>query len=187
MSGQFSKEQLAKPNIRLVGHVDEAMYAEYRRQLGEAADEDPLVVSITTLGGDPEVARAIGDDIRLMCEIGERDTVFLGKAAVYSAGATLMSAFPIEKRFLTRKTRIMIHERQLAKTIELNGPLRSCVDQLKAALHEIEHSIDIENDGFRQIIDGSKIDFETIREKATDNWYIDCEEALEYGLVAGIV
>ena len=64
--------------------------------------EGMLVVTMTTLGGDPEVARAMGDDIRLMREFHGRDILFLGKVAVYSAGATFMSAFPVEHRFLTR-------------------------------------------------------------------------------------
>jgi hypothetical protein len=38
----------------------------------------------------------------------------------------------------------MVHERLITKTINLEGPLRSCVATLKAALHEIEHSILIE-------------------------------------------
>ena len=67
--------------------------------------------AITTLGGDPEIARAMGDDVRLIRDYTGRETLFLGKVAVYSAGATFMSAFPVDKRFLTRGTRIMIHER----------------------------------------------------------------------------
>ena len=66
-------------------------------------DRRLAVVLLMTLGGDPEVARAMGDDVRLIREFqGGRDILFLGKAAVYSAGATLMSAFPVEHRFLWR-------------------------------------------------------------------------------------
>ena len=82
---------LARPHIQLYGTVDEVMYAGFKDQLAAAPAEGPLVVSITTLGGDPEMARAMGDSIRLLRDYTVRDTLFLGKVAVYSAGATLMS------------------------------------------------------------------------------------------------
>ena len=70
------------------------MYLSFCDQLKACPESGTLVVSITTLGGDPEVARAMGDDIRLLREYTGRETLFLGKVAVYSAGATFMSAFP---------------------------------------------------------------------------------------------
>jgi ATP-dependent protease ClpP protease subunit len=187
MTESEARAILAKPPIRLIGHVDEAMYKVFRDQLNAAPDEGPLAVSITTLGGDPEIARAMADDIRVLRENDDRVVLFLGKVAVYSAGATLMAGFPVECRYLTRATRLMIHERIIDKTIRLNGPLRNCVDSLKAALHEVEHSIEIEEEGFRAIVEGSQVDFATMRRRAPENWYIRCEEALELGLIAGII
>ncbi|WP_237487353.1 ATP-dependent Clp protease proteolytic subunit [Parapontixanthobacter aurantiacus] len=186
MAETDSSKVLTSPQLRLVGGIDEAMYDEFRRQLAAAPTDGPLVINITTLGGNPEVARCMSDDVRLLRE-AKRELLFLGKAAVYSAGATFMSGFPVECRFLTKGTRLMIHERHLSKTINLSGPLKSCTDQLKAALHEIEHSIEIEEEGFRALCDGSDVSFEEVRNKAPDNWYIPCEEALEKGLIAGII
>ena len=177
---------LGCPQLRLVGSVDEAMYNEFRTQLGAAPTEGPLVIAITTLGGNPEMARAMADDVRLLREAG-REIYFLGKAAVYSAGATFMAGFPVENRYMAKGSSLLLHERQIAKTIQLNGPLKSCIAQLKAALNEIEHSIDIEEMGFRDMVEGSDIDFEEVREKAPDNWYIPCEEAAERGIIAGVI
>jgi len=57
-----------------------------------------VVVELSTLGGDPEVARMMGEDIRFHSEMSpDRRFVFLGKAAIYSAGATFMSFFAREK------------------------------------------------------------------------------------------
>ena len=67
------------------------------------------------------------------------------------------------------------------------GPLKSCIAQLKAALNEIEHSIAIEEQGFRAIVDGADVEFEEVRDKAPDNWYIGCKEAAERGLIAGVI
>jgi ATP-dependent Clp protease protease subunit len=79
---------LAVPHVQLHGPVDDAMYDSFKAQVAAAPTEGPLVVSITTLGGDPEMARAMGDHIRLLREYTDRETLFLGKVAVYSAGAT---------------------------------------------------------------------------------------------------
>ena len=178
---------LARPHIQLYGTVDEVMYAGFKDQLAAAPAEGPLVVSITTLGGDPEMARAMGDSIRLLRDYTGRDTLFLGKVAVYSAGATLMSAFPVEHRFLTRGTRLMLHERQMSGSIDLSGPLTNLPVVLKAKLHEIEQSVLIQEEGFRASVIGSKVTFETLREKARSNWYIDAEEARELGLVLDVI
>jgi len=178
---------LAHPHVHLSGTVDQAMYQAFREQLNNAPDEGAIVVAISTLGGDPEVARLMGDEIRLMRDYSEREILFLGKVAVYSAGATFMAAFPVDKRFLTRGTRIMIHERLITKTINLSGPLRSCVASLKASLHEIEHSIRIEEEGFADLVRGSDISFETVRERAPENWYIEAEEARDLKLVLDVI
>ena len=178
---------LANPHIRLSGPVDQFMYTSFRRQLEACPPEGTLVIAITTLGGDPEVARTMADDIRLLEDHDGREILFLGKVAVYSAGATFMAAFPVDRRFLTRHTRLMIHERTISKQINLNGPLRMVVASIKAALHEVEHSILIEEEGFRDIVKNSRVDFEDLREKAPSNWYIEAEEARELGLVLDVI
>lgn len=178
---------LAKPHIRLSGPVDQFMYANFRQQLEACPAEGAIVIALTTLGGDPEVARTMADDIRLLEDHDEREILFLGKVAVYSAGATFMAAFPVGRRFLTRHTRLMIHERKISKQINLDGPLRMVVASIKAALHEVEHSILIEEEGFRDIVKDSRVQFEDLREKAPSNWYIEAEEAKELGLVLDVI
>lgn len=178
---------LARPHVALSGPVDQTMYASFRDQLATVPREGSLVVSLSTLGGDPEVARLMGDEIRLLRDYSGRETLFLGKVAVYSAGATFMAAFPADKRFLTRGTRLMIHERQIQSTLALSGPLRMQVASLKAKLHEIEESVRIEEEGFRDIIAGSKVRFEEVAERAPANWYIEAEEARSLGLVLDII
>ncbi|MET0308574.1 MAG: ATP-dependent Clp protease proteolytic subunit [Sphingomonas sp.] len=178
---------LATPHVHLHGPVDHAMYESFREQLAAAPREGALVVAISTLGGDPEVARLMGDELRLLCEFKGREILFLGKVAVYSAGATFMSAFPVDKRFLTRGTRLMVHERIMDSTIHLSGPLKSLIATLKAKLHEIEHSIAIEEEGFRALVAGSEIAFDEVRERAPSNWYIDAEEARDKGLVLDVI
>ena len=178
---------LASPQIQLHGTVDDAMYNNFKSQLAAATDDGPLVVSITTLGGDPEMARAMGDTIRLLREYTGRETLFLGKVAVYSAGATFMSAFPADKRFLTRGSRLMIHERIMNSTVQLSGPLNTLAPVLLAKLNEIQDSIRIQDEGFAALVEGSKVSLDQLRAKAPSNWYIEAEEARDLGLVLDII
>ena len=179
---------LARPHIQLYGTVDEVMYAGFKDQLAAAPAEGPLVVSITTLGGDPEIARMMGEDIRFHSDLyPDRRLVFLGKTAVYSAGATFMSFFAAENRYLTRGTRIMIHERLITKTINLSGPLSTCIATLKANLHEIESSIAIQNEGFENLILGSDVTMDELLQKAPENWYMEANEAQARGLIAAVL
>jgi membrane-bound ClpP family serine protease len=104
------------PAIALSGVVDYNMYKKFRRQFDNASERDLVVIELSTLGGDPEVARMMGEDVRFASEMeAARRFVFLGKAAIYSAGTTFMSFFARQNRYLTRGTRLMIHERKLSK------------------------------------------------------------------------
>lgn len=178
---------LAWPHIQLHGAVDDAMYTNFKNQLANAPSEGPLVVSITTLGGDPEMARAMGDSIRLLREYTGREALFLGKVAVYSAGATFMSAFPADKRFLTKNSRLMIHERLMNSTVQLSGPLNTLAPTLKAKLHEIEDSIRIQDEGFADLVSGTKVTLDELKAKAPNNWYIEATEARDLGLVLDVI
>ncbi|RYD59223.1 MAG: peptidase S14 [Sphingomonadales bacterium] len=178
---------LGSPHIHLSGSVDQEMYKSFREQLTAAPKDGPLVVAISTLGGDPEIARLMGDELRLIRDYTGREMLFLGQVAVYSAGATFMATFPVNKRFLTRGTRLMVHERIMNKTVEVSGPLKTCVSVLKATLHEIEESLRIEEEGFRDIIAGSRVPFEDVCKRAPANWYIEAEEARDLGLVLDVI
>src|SRR5580698_6990951 len=173
------------PAILLGGPVDYDMYKSFRSQLDASKKEGLVVTELSTLGGDPEVARMMGEDIRFHSENAEnRRFVFLGKAAIYSAGTTFMSFFSIENRYLTRGTRLMIHERKLDKQLQLNGPLTTCVATVTAALHEIEASIAIQNEGFENLILGSSVAMQEVLCRAPGNWYIEANEAKSLGLVS---
>ena len=176
------------PAILLGGPVDYDMYKNFRSQLDSSKKEGLVVTELSTLGGDPEVARMMGEDIRFHSENSENCRfVFLGKAAIYSAGTTFMSFFSIENRYLTRGTRLMIYERKLDKQLHINGPLTTCVATVTAALHEIEASIAIQNEGFENLVRGSKVAMDEVLRRAPGNWYIEANEAKALGLVAEVL
>jgi ATP-dependent protease ClpP protease subunit len=176
------------PAIMLSGAVDYNMYQWFRTSLSNAPQQGLVVVELSTLGGDPEVARMMGEDIRFHSDMHpERRLVFLGKTAIYSAGATFMGFFARENRYLTRGTRVMIHERALTKTIHLEGPLSTCIASLKASINEIEASIAIQNEGFGNLVLGSSLNVEDVIKRATENWYLEANEALQLGLVEAVL
>ncbi|MGU3541240.1 peptidase S14, partial [Methylobacterium sp. A54F] len=49
------------PAILLSGPANDDMYRDFRRQPTAASELDLVVVELTTLGGDPEVARMMGE------------------------------------------------------------------------------------------------------------------------------
>ena len=177
----------AQPAVLLSGSVDYDMYKDFRRQF-DKADAELVVIELTTLGGDPEVARMMGEDVRYASEHSpDRTFVFLGKAAIYSAGTTFMSFFVKQNRYLTRGTRLMIHERKLSKELKINGPLTTCIATLKATLNEIEASIEIQNEGFQNLILGSSVTMEEVLRRAPCNWYIEAEKARSLGLIEAVL
>jgi ATP-dependent protease ClpP protease subunit len=187
MKHPLASSDFAKPAILLSGSVDYDMYKDFRRQL-DAADGDLVVVELSTLGGDPEVARMMGEDIRYASEhSAPRHFVFLGKAAIYSAGTTFMSFFAKRNRYLTRGTRLMIHERKLSKKLVLEGPLTTLIATVTATLHEIEASIKIQNEGFESLIRGSSVEMEEVLRRAPSNWYIEADDAKALGLIEAVL
>ncbi|WP_174273341.1 peptidase S14 [Sphingomonas bacterium] len=184
----LAPRMFANPAIALSGPVDYDMYASFRAQLGKAPADGLVVIELSTLGGDPEVARMMGEDVRYHSDLDPgRRFVFLGKAAIYSAGTTFMSFFVRENRYLTRGTRLMIHERKLSKQLNIDGPLTTCVATVKAALNEIEASIAIQNEGFENLVKGSTVTMDEVLERAPSNWYVEAAEAKSLGLVEGIL
>lgn len=187
-TGVLTAEAFDTPRILLAGAVDYAMYDRFRDQLADAPKTGLTVIELSTLGGDPEVARMMGEDVRFQSDINpSRRLVFLGKAAIYSAGATFMSFFATPNRYLTRGTRVMIHERKMDKELHVIGPLTTCVASVRAMLNELEHSIAIQNEGFENLVRGSSVTMEDVLKRAPANWYIEAQEAKALGLIAEVI
>lgn len=176
---------LGRPHVNLSGQVDQAMYASFTYQLAAAPADGPLVVAISTLGGDPEVARLMGEEIRLLRDYHGRETLFLGKVSVYSAGTALMAAFPADCRYLTRGTRLLIHERVM--TFYLSGSLKTLTETMRSHLSEVEHAVKVEEESFADLVAGSTLTVEEVRRRAPADWYIDAEEARDLGLVRDVI
>src|SRR4051794_37133388 len=177
-----------KPAVALSGVVDYNMYVSFRQQFDNASSQDLVVIELSTLGGDPEVARMMGEDVRFASETEpSRRLVFLGKTAIYSAGITFMSFFARENRYAARGTRLMIHERKLSRNLMIDGPLTACLATVQATLNEIECSIAIQNEGFSNLVLGSSVTLDEVKRRAPSNWYVEAEEARQRGLIEAVL
>jgi hypothetical protein len=81
----------------------------------------------------------------------------------------------------------MIHERKLCKELRIDGPLTTCIAPLEATLNEIRASIQIQNEGFGNLILGSQVTMEEVLRRAPSNWYLEASEALRLGLIEGVL
>ena len=179
---------LFHPHVRLIGEVDYDLVRSLVQQLGDVPEDlEDVVIELTTPGGDADLARRMVHEIESWRGGQRSRLLFLGVSQVHSAGVTFMAAFPREHRFLTRDTLLLIHGRRLERRVELSGPLRGTLAHLRSLTHQVELGIALEEEGFEQLIRGSDIAFDEIVHHSRFNWYLRAEEALERGLVAGLV
>jgi ATP-dependent Clp protease, protease subunit len=179
---------LLRPRVRLVGVVDYPLVRDFLRQMDELRDDEAeIAIEVTTPGGDADLARRLSQAILEARERLDARFLFLGVSQVHSAGVSFMAAFPREDRYLTRDAILLIHGRRLERTIELSGPVRGTLAHLRSLTSQVELGIELEEEGFRQLIRGSGIAFDEIVHHSRFNWYLRAEEALERGLVAGLI
>lgn len=175
-----------KPDIRLLGSVDEPMIQNFLDQIGKLEGDGPVVLELSSTGGEADSARRLAQEVRMLGD--EREVFFLGKTYVYSAGITVMAAVPASHRFLTRDTVLLIHERRMNRTVQLSGALRSAIAVTQDLLAELQIGEKLERRGFEQLVAGSNLSCENLLQRVLHkDWYLTAEEALELKLVAGLV
>lgn len=178
----------AIPHIRLFGDVCLAMLGEFFRQQAACPAQGPIVFELSTSGGDADVGRRIGQELRLWRDLDGREVWFLGKSYVFSAGVTIMAEVDPSKRFLTRDTQLLIHERKIRKDLQVDGSLRAAMTVASDLLAEIEAGQRLEREGFEALARGSKLSLADIQARVmVRDWYLSAPEAMELGLVAGLV
>jgi hypothetical protein len=98
-----------------------------------------------------------------------------------------MAAFLRDRRWLTRDTTLLIHGRRMTRDVHLEGPLGSARRVLEEIIADIDNGLRLEDDGFAELIEGSGVSLDDIRRRAYGGWYLPAQEALDLGLVAGLV
>ncbi|MEA2780472.1 MAG: hypothetical protein QOK29_2016 [Rhodospirillaceae bacterium] len=188
MSHGTTALQDLESNIRLFGSIDDLVLKSFLDQLERALGrEEPVVLELMTIGGDADVGRRIALEMRLVRERRGRETRFIGKTVIYSAGVTIMSGFRPADRYVTQDARLLIHERRLDKDVHFAGPLLACIQRARELIAELENSLAIETEGFENLIAGTKITSDEVIDLAKHNWYLTAKEALDLGLIGGIL
>lgn len=75
----------------------------------------------------------------------------------------------------------------MQKQIDFSGPLAANIQLAREMLSQLETARSIEIEGFQELIQGSRLDRETLDRRAQSNFYLRAEEALKLGLIQGIV
>ena len=115
-------ELLFEPNLSINGAISQdTVIFVLSRLIDVRTSGKPLIVEVNTDGGDADAARRIALEIRLFREHSGQDAYCVGKSNVYSAGVTILAAFPRQFRFLTEDAILLIHERRLETSIELSA------------------------------------------------------------------
>jgi ATP-dependent protease ClpP protease subunit len=179
---------LNQPNIRILGAIGSGTLWDFLGQLAQVGlNQHHLILELTTEGGDADTARRIALEIEIFRRDFGMQAYFVGKTMVYSAGVTIMSAFPISNRFLTSDVSILIHERRMTKTLQLDGPMQANIQILKEQLAVMENAQILEQTGFEQLIKDSKISMDQLKTRAMANYYLNAQEALKLGLACRIL
>lgn len=174
------------PDIRLIGSIDEQMLQNYLDQSGQLQGDGPVVLELSTAGGEADTARRIAQEVRMLGQ--SREVFFLGKTYVYSAGITVMAAVPPSHRFLTGDTVLLIHERRMERTVQLSGALRSAMSVAQDLMAELEIGQRLERRGFEKLVEGSGLTADDLMKRVMEkDWYMPADEALSLRLVAGLV
>jgi ATP-dependent protease ClpP protease subunit len=179
---------LFEPNISINGLITSDTLGFFLGRL-QAVRQDgiDLIMELNTDGGDADVARRIALEIRLFCKHSKGKAYCVGKTKVYSAGVTILAAFPRRQRYVTEDAVLLVHERHMQQSISLNGPLKACIQIVREQLALLETAEQLEREGFEELVQGTCIAPEQLYEKATQNCYITADEAVRIGIVSAIL
>jgi ATP-dependent protease ClpP protease subunit len=179
---------LVTPGIRIYGALDDVAVTAFLGQLGgNDPNSGPLLIELDSTGGDADAGRRIAEEIRLAQEFAGLEVWCLGKTRVASAAVTIMAAVPPQRRWLTRDTTLLIHGRRMTRDVHLDGPLDGCRRMLAEIISDIDQGLRCEEDGFALLVKSAPLSVSQVRDKAYDGWYLTASEALNLGLVAGVV
>lgn len=174
--------------INLFGEIDRPMFDNFYEQLKSAQKSNaPIILTLTTSGGEADTARRIALEIKILREKKKREIFFLGKTTVYSAGTVIMSAFPRQCRFLTNDTVLLIHERRIERDVKFDGPMRNNIETAEELLAEFRNAQMLEKRDYAALAEGSNLTANELSQKAMTNWYVTANEALKLGLIEGVI
>jgi ATP-dependent protease ClpP protease subunit len=183
-----TKRMLFEPNLSINGAISEQTLSFFLNRLESIRmASDDLIMELNTNGGDADVARRIALEIRLFAEHSGRRLACIGKSAVYSAGVTILAAFPRHARYLTHDAVLLVHERRLQSSLELNGPIKACLQIAREQVALLETAERLETESFEELVAGSHMTLGELQSQLVSNCYMTASEALKKGIIAEIL
>jgi ATP-dependent Clp protease protease subunit len=161
-------------NILLSGEINKSLGERIIRQLILLEDQgtEPIKVFIDSPGGDADAGFAIFDMMRFI----KPEVIIIGMGLVASAAAIILLAAPRERRIALPNSHYLIHQplsgmRGVATEIEIHARE---LDKLRRKINKL---ISEET--------GQKI--EKVEKDTDRDYWMNAEEALEYGLISKII
>jgi ATP-dependent Clp protease, protease subunit len=171
---QLMARMLKTRTILLSGEINKPLAERVVRQLLllEEEGEDPVKVFIDSPGGDAHAGYAILDMIRFI----KPDVYTIGMGLVASAGAIIQLASPKERRIGLPNSHYLIHQ-------PLSG-MRGVATDIEIHAKEIERMRERIN---KLISEETGQDIERVQKDTDRDFWMNAEEASEYGLIARVV
>lgn len=171
---ELTKKMLETRTILLSGEINKELAERVIKQLLllEADNDDPIKVFIDSPGGDADAGFAIYDMIRFI----KPQVTTIGMGLVASAASIVLIAVPAERRLSLPNAHYMIHQplsniRGVASDIEIHAQEIEKLRVKANKLYAQETGQDVE-----------KVTKDTDR-----NFWLDAQEANDYGLVSRII
>ena len=177
LSTQIQKKFLEERKIFLWGEVSDKSAKDITEKLLYLEWTDPgkdITFYINTPGGSITAGMAVYDTIQLITS--PVSVVVTGMAA--SMGSILLSSAPKGKRYVYPHSRVMIHQplisgRMVAPAVDINIQAEE-MEKLRHELNQI-------------LADASGKPLEQVEKDTDRDFYLNAEEAIEYGLADEIV
>lgn len=161
--------------LYIAGEINEATAQEVNIEMLKLQREDPLediTLIVDSYGGDLFAAFAIVDMMNIVsCDIR---TICIGKAM--SAGQFIFSAGAPNKRFMTKHSRLMLHNP--------SAGVEGSMPDIEIEIEELQRCRNLFVD---QITSRCKLNREEIVNLISRNAYLGAEQAVEMGFADGIL
>jgi ATP-dependent Clp protease, protease subunit len=177
---QLRKEQGDKlRDIYLIGDIEKDTARTCIERLRELANENskPITIYINSAGGNVTDGLAIHDSIRHMVSRGIEVTIIV-QGMAYSMGSIVLQAASDGRRFAFPHSWIMIHEPAKWAGWQSTTAAAQHLERLKQMQDQIYRILSSRSGKpLRQIIKDTK----------RNDFYLDAQKALDYGLIDAVV
>ena len=174
VSAKLAESLINARKVFITGEINQEMATEVVQQLHalDYLSHDPIQVYVSSPGGHVESGDMIFDAIRFI----ESPVIMIGSGWVASAGALIYAAAEKENRFSLPNTRFLLHQP--------SGGFQGQSSDIAIYSKEILRMRERLNQIFA---DATGQDIERIRKDTERDFWLNGEEAVEYGLVNKII